>query len=95
MRDSTPRDWHRWRVTVRLNPPAAGSTAFDRMSRVAPPPVADPEPVAADLHAEPGPDGIRHELVERIRRQIADGTYDTEERWLRAEEALIRRVCGT
>lgn len=90
MRDSTPRDWHRWRVTVRLNP----SGAFDRMSRLALPPVADPEPVSADLRAEPGPDGIRHELVERIRQQIADGTYDTEERWLRAEEALIRRVCG-
>jgi anti-sigma28 factor (negative regulator of flagellin synthesis) len=41
-----------------------------------------------------GPDGIRHELVARIRQQIADGTYDTEEKWLLAEEALLRRIEG-
>jgi len=39
----------------------------------------------------PGPDGIRHELVARVRREIAAGTYDTEEKWLAAEEALLRR----
>jgi hypothetical protein len=41
-----------------------------------------------------GPDGIRHELVARIRREIAEGTYDTEEKWLLAEEALLRRIEG-
>lgn len=92
MRESSPRGWHRWRVTVCPTPPA---TAFDRMSRLALPPVPA-EPVSADVRADEvaGPDGIRHELVERIRQQIADGTYDTEERWLQAEDALIRRVCG-
>lgn len=92
MRESTPRGWHRWRVTVCPTSP----TAFDRMARLALPPVADPEPVSADVRADEvaGPDGIRHELVDRIRQQIADGTYDTEERWLQAEDALIRRVCG-
>lgn len=43
----------------------------------------------------PGPDGIRHELVARVRREIAAGTYDTEEKWLAAEEALLRRIEGT
>jgi hypothetical protein len=37
-------------------------------------------------------DGIRHDLVARIRQQIADGTYETEEKWRRAEEALLRRI---
>jgi anti-sigma28 factor (negative regulator of flagellin synthesis) len=53
------------------------------------------EPVTVTEKAEKkGPDGIRHELVARIRQQIAEGTYDTEEKWLRAEEALLRRIEG-
>ena len=43
---------------------------------------------------EPGPDGIRHGLVARIRAEIAAGVYDTEEKWLAAEEALLARVGG-
>jgi hypothetical protein len=97
MRESSPRGWHRWRVTVRPTPPtaaAAASAAFDHMTRLGlPRPAADPGAPAAS-EERPGPDGIRHELVARIRQQIADGTYDTEEKWLRAEEALLRRVCG-
>jgi anti-sigma28 factor (negative regulator of flagellin synthesis) len=41
---------------------------------------------------EPGVDGIRHELVARIRREIAAGTYDNEEKWLAAEAELLRRI---
>lgn len=41
---------------------------------------------------QPGPDGIRHGLVARIRREIEAGTYDTEERWLAAEERLLLAV---
>ena len=95
MRESSPRGWHRWRVTVRSTHPAGAAPAFDRMARLALPPLpgAEPLPVGAPAEA-PGPDGIRHELVARIRQQIADGTYDTEEKWLRAEEALLRRVGG-
>ena len=37
-------------------------------------------------------DGIRHDLVARVRAEIAAGTYDTEERWLAAEDALLRRA---
>ncbi len=90
MRETSPRGWHRWRVTVvRSAPPAA----FDRLARLTPAPDAHPVPVGAGEEVR-GPDGIRHELVARVRQQIADGTYDTEEKWLRAEEALLRRVCG-
>ena len=97
MRETSPRGWHRWRVAVVKSAPAA--TTFDHMSRLSTP-VAAPEPATvgagvASAHAEePGPDGIRHELVARIRQQIADGTYDTEEKWLLAEEALLRRLEG-
>jgi hypothetical protein len=38
----------------------------------------------------PAGDGIRHELVARIRREIEAGTYDTEERWRLAEERLLQ-----
>jgi hypothetical protein len=90
MRESSPRGWHRWRVTFRSTPPAA----FDRMMRLSPAPDPQPVSVSADGGAEAKrSDGIRHELVARVRQQIADGTYDTEERWLLAEEALLRRIC--
>lgn len=39
-------------------------------------------------------DGIRHDLVARVRAEIAAGTYDTEERWLAAEDALLRRAAA-
>ncbi len=41
---------------------------------------------------QPAADGIRHELVARIRREIAEGKYDTEEKWLAAEEVMLRRI---
>lgn len=42
---------------------------------------------------DPGPcsaDGIRWELVNRMRRLIAAGQLDTPERWALAEEMLFR-----
>ena len=33
--------------------------------------------------------GIRQELVDRVRRQIADGNYDTPERWEAALDCLL------
>ena len=86
----TPRGWHRWRVTTVRSAPLA---AFDHMIRLTPAPDTDPVSVRKEPETK-GPDGIRHELVARVRQQIADGTYDTEEKWLLAEEALIRRICG-
>ena len=86
MRETSPRGWHRWRAAFKPAPPVA----FDRMTRL-----ADVQPAASRAAAEEvGPDGIRHELVARIRTQIAEGTYDTEEKWLLAEEALLRRIEG-
>lgn len=90
MRETSPRGWHRWRVAVVKSDPA--TPVFDRMRRLAAPVAEQPAPSpSADVTA---PDGIRHELVARIRQQIADGTYDTEEKWLLAEEALLRRAEG-
>lgn len=92
MRETSPRGWHRWRVTVVKSAPAAAT--FNHMTRLSTP-VADPEPATVGAGTEAkGPDGIRHELVARVRQQIADGTYDTEEKWLLAEEALLRRIEG-
>lgn len=79
MRDTSLCRWQRWRVSVVPRPsPDPGTDRFVRTP-------------AAEL---PGPDGIRHELVARIRREIEAGTYDTEEKWLAAEEKLLRRIEG-
>ena len=91
MRETSPRGWHRWRVTAVTSAPTAAP--FDHMARLSVAPGTAPELAGVGLEVR-GPDGIRHELVARVRQQIADGTYDTEEKWLLAEEALLRRVCG-
>jgi len=85
MRDASPH-WHRWRITLAAKPPKSVPVpnGFDRMRM--------PAPSQADAPEQPGEDGIRHELVARVRREIAAGTYDTEEKWLAAEEALLRRI---
>jgi hypothetical protein len=53
--------------------------------------------------ALPGPDlpdpprsdaPIRSELVERVRREIAAGTYDTPEKWEAALDRLLDRLEG-
>jgi hypothetical protein len=35
---------------------------------------------------------IRADLVERVRREIADGTYDTPEKWDAALDRLLKRI---
>lgn len=40
----------------------------------------------------PAPDGIRHGLVARVRREIEAGIYDTEEKWQLAQERLLSRL---
>jgi hypothetical protein len=93
MRETPPRGWHRWRVTIVKSAPP--SEPFDHSSRLSSAPVPGAAPGAGAEKAEKkGPDGIRHDLVARVRQQIADGTYDTEEKWLLAEEALLRRLEG-
>jgi hypothetical protein len=88
MRDAAKCRWQQWRVTLVVRPTA------DRFVRRA----AGGDLLAAGQTAareQPGPDGIRHDLVARVRREIEAGTYDTEAKWLAAEELLLRRVGGT
>jgi len=79
MRDTTPGRWMQWRVKL-VEKAIPAEPAFVR------------RPHARGSAEVPGPDGIRHGLVARVRRAIAAGTYDTEERWLAAEEMLLSRI---
>jgi hypothetical protein len=86
MRDTSSRSWHQWRVTLAGPTP---SPIVDRFGRL---PILSP--VSTEVPERPAADGIRHKLVSRIRQEIAAGTYDTEEKWLAAEEELLRRIAG-
>jgi Anti-sigma-28 factor, FlgM len=88
MRDASAHHWQRWRVTLAASAPVP---KVDWSARLRMPTPAT-APAGAPRDEEPGPDGIRHELVARIRREIAAGTYDTEEKWLAAEAELLRRI---
>ena len=70
MRETSPRGWHRWRVAVIKS---TATPTFDRMTRQRAVPVAETArtPEREELR---GTDGIRHELVARVRQQIADGS---------------------
>jgi hypothetical protein len=48
-----------------------------------------PDSVFSNTHAAPV-DGIRWELVNRMKALIAEGQLDTPERWALAEEMLFR-----
>jgi hypothetical protein len=83
MRDAPQSSWRRWRVKPVVGPaapPPAPRFAHRTTS------------MSAVMPALSATDGIRHDLVARVRAEIAAGTYDTEERWLAAEERLLRRV---
>lgn len=47
------------------------------------------QPVGETIFPDPE---IRHELVARIRREIAQGTYETPEKWESALERLWQRL---
>ncbi len=78
MRNAPQCSWRRWRVAPAEGPATTPATPRFTRRPTAPPPA----------------DGIRHDLVARVRAEIAAGTYDTEARWLAAEELLLRRVAG-
>jgi anti-sigma28 factor (negative regulator of flagellin synthesis) len=59
-------------------------------ARPAAEPVDAVPPAVRDRSAAAGPDGVRWDLVERVRAEIAAGTYDVEARWAAAEERLLR-----
>ena len=87
MRDMAQGGWQQWRVA--LVGPSAPELARGRFTRVSRP----TEPLSATAE-EPGPDGIRHELVARVRLAIEAGHYDTDDIWDRAEEKLLRAAAG-
>jgi hypothetical protein len=94
MRQPSPRRVFTWRLTSpRLT---AADTPDPVVSRMIPPPPDRGAPaVPADLKAEaPGPDGVRHGLVAHVRQLIAEGVYDTPERWEAAQERLFASVRG-
>ena len=81
--------WLSWR----LAPAGAVASPSVPFARTAQFPAS---PSIEQLRAEaPGPDGIRHGLVARIRTEIAAGTYDTDEKWLLAEDRLCLAVIGS
>jgi hypothetical protein len=42
--------------------------------------------------AEPETEEFRHDLVARVRRQLADGVYDTPEKWEAALDRLAEEL---
>lgn len=78
MRDAPQCNWRRWRVA-----PVEGPVT---------PPPAPRFARRTTTMMSPAADGIRHDLVARVRAEIAAGTYDTDERWRAAEDALLRRA---
>lgn len=53
---------------------------------------AHPEQESKPAEKTDNSDGIRHELVERVRREIAAGVYDTPEKWEAALDRLLARL---
>ncbi len=49
-------------------------------------------PPSAESEDEPSLFGLRWRLIERIRREIAAGMYDTDERWEKALEGLFQAL---
>lgn len=78
MRDIPARRWLGWRLAPNIPPARPPAPRFVRR------PLA-PEPAAAGE--------IRHDLVARVRADIAAGLYDPDgEKFAAAEEALLRRL---
>ena len=77
-----------------LSGPLRGTTAWWRALEASPeqpdegsPVQAKPRPKRKKEEAE-----IRTELVERVRKEIAAGTYDTQEKWEAALDRLLDRL---
>ena len=77
MQESASKNWRNWRVTTGRKDSA--------------PQLVLPPARGQLLAEQPGPDGIRWGLVNRIRAEIAAGTYDTEEKLAIAEDRLLAR----
>lgn len=101
MHHRSPRRWRTWprnRTPLGLSPtrhfPDRSWVDAGTPSTLAAVRYSDYTPDSlAELRAQPpGPDGIRHALVDRIRQMIADGEYDTPQRWEEAEHRLFRQA---
>ncbi len=73
--------------------PLRGTTAWWRGMGAEPAPEDEGPPAKTKakkkrVNAKP----IRAELVARIRKEIADGTYDTQEKWEAALERMLDRL---
>ena len=82
MRDLTLRGWQGWRV--RPITPSVRPTASDRLTA---------RGGLGPLEL-PDADGVRRELVERVKAAIAAGRYDTDDVWAEAEARLLERLDG-
>ncbi|MCZ2342197.1 MAG: flagellar biosynthesis anti-sigma factor FlgM [Bacteroidales bacterium] len=101
MHHRSPRRWRTWPQ----NRNTAGTPLPGRFTIWAWADAGTPSTLAAVLHSHytpdplaelraqpPGPDGIRQALVARIRQMIADGEYDTPQRWEEAQRRLFQHV---
>jgi len=100
MRHLPPRQWLSWRITrfpTQASVDSGRLPAFQRRDlatmshqNLQPLTIDGDRP---DLRAErPGPDGVRHALVDHVRKLIAAGRYDTPERWAAAEAGLFQTM---
>jgi hypothetical protein len=71
--------------------PIRGTAAWWR-GMGAPPDIDDEGPPAETKAKKKYARSIRTELVERVRDEIAAGTYETQERWEAALERLLERL---
>lgn len=86
------RDWQHWRTARPTNPLVHPESRITRMNTPKRRPLPLPELPPELRHETPAADGIRHALVAHIKQLIADGHYDTPERWEAAEERLLAQV---
>lgn len=77
-----------------LTGPVRGSAAWWQGLAAPPdtPPEALPAETAPPKKKRKSARPIRKELVERVRKEIAAGTYDTQERWEAALDCLLGRL---
>ena len=83
-----------------LEGPIRGTTAWWRgleppEERLSPEPTTARDPTNRNddpMEDDIRPEGIRKKLVERVRREIAAGTYDTPEKWEAALDRLLEQL---
>ena len=74
--------------------PIRGTAAWWRGMGARPDDPDEGPPVTLRRKNRKRPAGIRTDLVERVRAEIAAGTYDTPEKWQAALDRLLERLDG-